>query len=279
VIRPIVFALVVFLPVIATAQEVDSSTATSIAAASIVPATMIVSGIVLNYEAFWKTADEVPFHISNDPPYSMHVDKLSHAYLSLVCSDGIRASYRIAGVTPRTSAWLGTGLSLAAGLMIELEDARHGNDPQYGCSPGDFAADAIGASLPLMQHYYPALNNFSIKLLVWPSDARTAYNTIIDDYESQYYWLTYNMHDAIGTPTWLNVAVGVSSENLDAASWLPSRAGRTAATRIFIGPDIDLAGLPIEGAFWKGFTSVMRYVRIPLPALEVHPRLKVWGLR
>jgi hypothetical protein len=51
------------------------------------------------------------------------------------------------------------------------------------------------------------------------------------------------------------------------------------ATRIFIAPDIDLTGLPIEGAFWKSFTRVMRYIRIPLPAIEVSPRLKFWWLR
>jgi hypothetical protein len=51
------------------------------------------------------------------------------------------------------------------------------------------------------------------------------------------------------------------------------------ATRVFIAPDLDLSGLPIEGAFWKALTGVLRYVRIPFPALEVHPRWKVWGLR
>jgi hypothetical protein len=277
--RIALIALVLISGRLSNAQEVDSSTTASVAIASIVPAALISAGVVLNYEAFWKNADAVAFHISNDPPYSMHVDKLSHAYLSMGVSDGIRGAYRMAGVTPTTSSWLGAGLSVATGLVIELEDARHGNDPQYGFSPGDVGADIVGASLPLLQHYYPAFERVSMKLSVWPSDAHSAYNTIIDDYESQYYWITYNPHDILPTPRWLNVAVGYSAENLNAVSWLPSRAGKQPAARLFIAPDIDLAGLPIEGAFWKSFTRVMRYIRIPLPAIEVSPRLKFWWLR
>lgn len=275
----LVLLSLVVLAQTSNAQEVDSSTTTSVAIASLVPAALVTSGIVLNYEAFWKSADDVPFHISTDPPYSMHVDKFSHAYLSMAVSDGIRGAYRIAGLKPSTSSWLGAGLSVATGLMIELEDARHGNDPQYGFSPGDVAADIVGASLPLVRHYYPAFERVSMKLSIWPSDARSAYKTIIDDYESQYYWVTYDPHEILGTPKWLNIAAGYGCENLEAVSWLPSRAGKQPAARLFIGPDINLAGIPIEGAFWKGFTSVMRYVRIPLPALEVSPRMKFWWLR
>ncbi len=116
---------------------------------------------------------------------------------------------------------------------------------------------------------------------IWPSDAYKAhaYNTIADDYESQYFWLSWDVHDVTPLPPWLNVAFGFSAENLLSASFLPFRAGTTPYTDIYFGPDIDLKGLPISGKVWDVVTSIMQYVRIPLPALQVYPRVKFWVLR
>jgi len=128
-----------------SAQEKDSSTLLSVTEASLIPVTIATAIIVLNYEAFWKRAVDVPFWVSNDPPYAMHIDKFAHGYLCAVGSAGIKAGYELAGVSEKTSSWLGAGISFGLGLMIEFEDARHGEDPQYGFSPGDAAGDLIGA--------------------------------------------------------------------------------------------------------------------------------------
>ncbi|MEP7235658.1 MAG: hypothetical protein ABI778_10210 [Ignavibacteriota bacterium] len=259
----------------------DSSTTLSVAAASILPVGIAGTIYLLNYEAFWKHATDVQFHVSNDPPYSMHIDKFAHGYFSAVSATAICDGYRLAGVPGRTSSWLGSGITLGLGLLVELEDARHGSDPQYGFSPGDAVADIVGASLPVLQHYFPVLGRIQPKMFLWQSEASKAgaYNTIADDYESQYYWLSFDVHDLASTPAWLNIAVGFSCENLEQVRFLPFRTNTVPATTIFIGPDINLKGIPIEGSFWKTFTDVMAWIRIPLPALQVYPRVKFWGLR
>ncbi|MFI5264513.1 MAG: hypothetical protein ACHQM6_08365 [Candidatus Kapaibacterium sp.] len=262
-------------------EEKDSSTTLSVAAASFVPVG-IASGIfILNYEAFWKYADQVPFWISPDPPYAMHIDKFAHGYLSALGSTGIRDGYELAGVSEKTSTWVGAGISFGLGVLIEMEDARHGNDPQYGFSPGDAFGDLVGSALPVLQYYFPAFRRVQPKIFLWPSDAYKAgaYKTIADDYESQYFWLSFDVHDITSTPAWLNFGVGFSAENLLQVRFLPFRANTIPYTDVYIGPDINLKGIPIEGSFWKTFTDVVSWIRIPLPTLQVYPRVKVWGLR
>jgi hypothetical protein len=279
--RAVVLALFVLSFCRLTHAQQDSASTLGIATASLVPAAGITAIVVLNQQAFWKYATEVPFHVSNDPPYSMHIDKFSHAYISAVGSDGMRASYRLAGLSNATSAWLGAGLTLLCGTAIELEDARHGDDPQYGFSPGDLAGDILGASLPLLRSYYPIMRRLDFKLSMWPSVAYKSglYKTIADDYESQYYWLSMDIHGSTPLPKWLNLAVGFGCENLYRNAYAnPSPDGKPY-TDIYLAPDINLKGLPIDGQVWRTVTDILSYVRIPLPALQVYPRVKLWGFR
>ncbi len=269
-------ALVLCASVSARAQESSDSVSTAgVAVASLIPASMIAGIIVLNQQAFWKYAEEVPFHISNDPPYAMHIDKFSHFYVSAVGSDIMHRAYAAAGL--KDALWLGAALSLAAGTTIELEDARHGNDPQYGFSPGDLTGDILGSALPILKEYWPPARRFDVKLSVWPSDAYKAgaYKTLADDYESQYYWLSFDLHEVTPLPAWLNIALGFGCENLYREKYSVPAPGGPPYTDLYFGPDINLRGIPIEGKFWKTLTDVLSYVRIPLPALQFYPRAKV----
>ena len=128
-------------------EEKDSSTTLSVATASLLPVGIAGAIYLLNYEAFWKYATEVPFWISPDPPYAMHIDKFAHGYLSAVSSHYMSGGYMLAGVSERTATWLGAGITFGLGVLIEMEDAHHGNDPQYGFSPGDAFGDLVGSSL------------------------------------------------------------------------------------------------------------------------------------
>jgi hypothetical protein len=281
----LVFALF-FLSVSIHAQErKDSATVLSVAEASLVPVGLITGIIVLNEDAFWKYATEVPFHISNDPPYAMHIDKCAHFYGSAIGSDAMSYAYKLAGLSDVTSLWLGASLTFAAGVAIEMEDARHGDDPEYGFSPGDATGDLLGASLPLLRHYYPVFDRLETKISIWPSQTykEGVYKTIADDYESQYYWLSFDLHGVTPLPQWLNMAVGFSCENLlrpthGDSYQVPSPNG-IPYTDAYFGPDINLKGIPIEGAFWQSVAYVLSYIRIPLPALQFYPRTKFWWLR
>lgn len=276
------FLLSFSAPLLHAQDERDSSTALGVFAASAIPAAIGTSTYLLNNQAFWTYSAVAPFHLSNDAPYSMHIDKFAHFYFSAIGSNAIGQGYAIAGVAEKTAAWLGAGLTFGIGLLVEAEDARHGNDPQYGFSLGDAGADLVGSALPLLQYYFPELRRVQPKMSIWQSDAYKAgaYKSIADDYESQYYWLSFDVHDLTSTPPWLNIALGFSSENLLQVRYLvPGRANSIPNMDIYLSPDINLKGIPIEGKFWKIFSEVLSYVRIPLPSLQVHPRLKFWWFR
>ena len=286
-VRTLVLAVLVplMVPRAGCAQSIeaaqDSATLPRLAVASLIPAGFIGGIVELNQQAFWRYATAVPFHISNDPPYAMHIDKLSHLYGSALGAAGMASAYRWAGLSSQNAAWTGGLLSLAAGVALELEDARHGNDPQYGLSPGDLVGDLLGAALPVAQQYVPALERVSFKLSVWPSAAYQsgAYKTLADDYESQIYWASVDLHGLTALPPWLHLAVGAGCENLMRQAYAVPAPGGRPYTVVYLSPDIDLRGLPIEAGWWHSAASILRYVRIPLPALEVYPRAKMWVLR
>ena len=230
-----------------------------------------------NYLFFWQYADRVPFHVSKDPPYAMHVDKAAHFYASNKGADDIRKIYQHAGVGPATAVWLGASLSLVAGTVVELFDAIHDHDPTYGFSFGDLGMDFLGCSLPVLQYYDPGLKRITAKISVWPSSALAAYKPpvitqLVQDYESQYYWLSFDIHDWMGDwyPKWLNLAVGMSAENLIPAQNLPGRAGLTPYTDVYIATDLNLRGFDIHGAFWNFICDVFDYIHIPFPAFQFY---------
>lgn len=229
-----------------------------------------------NYVVFWKDGKSVPFHFSNDPPYAMHNDKLGHAWFSSTTADLYRIAYQQAGLKASTAAWLGSSVALTTEMLIEVADAYRTGKPYFGFSPGDAAADLIGASIPLIRHYAGEEFVPQYKLSIWPSKVVHAYSSILDDNESQFFWLSWQ---APTMPKWLNFAVGHGVENIDEAAWLPERYGARRATQIYLAPDINLAGLPIEGKAWDIIAQILSHIRIPLPALQLTPRLKWHWLR
>jgi hypothetical protein len=254
----------------------DSSTTLGIAAASLLPAITLGGALYKNYASFWKNDERVPFHFSSDAPYAMHNDKFGHAWFSSMSSDLIRLGYREAGLSAGTSPWLGFGFALGTELLIEIEDGFRSGKAYYGFSPGDAVADVIGASLPLIRHYAGEEYVPQFRMSLWPSDAVHAYSSILDDNESQFFWLSFNIPAA---PKWLNVAVGHGVENIDEAAWLPERQGKQRATQIYLAPDLDLSGLPIEGKAWGIIAQILSHIRLPLPALQLTPVVKMHWLR
>lgn len=277
-----VFCLVFFVMSVGTSQEAfaqgDSIRASSLVLASLAPAAVIGIALEQNYFDFWRNSDKVPFYFSNDPPYALHADKMGHAMYSYVCADVVKLAYSEAGLDRHTAAWLGFGSSMIAQTMVEIGDGFHGHEAYYGFSPGDEVGDLLGASLSLLKEYVPYLNRFDYKIGVWPSDAYSqgAFRGPLDDDESQFFWLSMDIHKDMPDwyPKWLNIAVGYGVENLTSSAFLPYRQGLTPKSLVYIGVDLNLRNLPIEGKAWKIIAEILSHYRIPFPALQVAPIVK-----
>src|SRR5262245_52834552 len=99
--------------------QTDTVSPAGIVLGSAVSAAVMYGALYQNYTDFWKKADRVPFHFSNDPPYAMHNDKFGHAYYTYVSSDLIKIAFREGGMNPKTAAWIGAGVALLAQTMVE----------------------------------------------------------------------------------------------------------------------------------------------------------------
>ncbi|MDP4219214.1 MAG: DUF2279 domain-containing protein [Bacteroidota bacterium] len=262
--------------------RVEANQSKSILLPSIAPAIVIGVALYNNYHDFWKNAEKVPFHFSNDPPYAMHNDKFGHAYYAATTADIIKLCYAEAGMERKTAAWIGFGSSLLAQTLVEIGDAFHGSTAYYGFSPGDEVADILGSSFSLMKEYIPGLSRFDYKVGFWPSSAykEGAYHTIIDDDESEFFWMSYQIYHDLpeGFPKWLNIGIGYGVQNLLQVQSLPDRKGTIPASQVYLGLDINLKGLPIEGKAWEIIAGLLDHFRIPFPALQVSPVVKWYWL-
>lgn len=250
----------------------DSVSTWGVTGASVIPATAIGAAIYQNYETFWKNEkNTVPFYFSNDPPYALHNDKFGHAFYTGLATSLAKEAYILAGVDRKTAVWIGAGAALFAQTLVEIEDGVREAGPHTGFSPGDEASNFLGAGLQIGKEYLPYLRNFDFKLGFYPSDSyyEGAYASIWDDNESRYYWLSYNLSSAITAdwyPKWLNVGIGRSVK--DISYW------KSPYSQSFVGFDLNVRGLPIEGKVWNVIAEIVSHFRIPFPALQITPVVK-----
>ena len=263
------------------AQERDTINPWNVAVASVLPAASLSGAIYENYADFWRNAERVPFYVSNDPPYSMHNDKLGHACFSAFSGDMIALSYRLAKVDTVTAAWLGGGLSFLTEAIVEVEDGFRGGSPAFGFSPGDITADFLGASIPVLRVYSPFVRALQYKTSFWPSEPLKAgaYSSILSDDESHFYWMSFDVHRILSTPAWLNLAIGYGVEHLDNVSAPAGWSNGARSSQIYFGPDFNFKALPIEGRAWEIISEILSHYKLPLPALQLYPRVKWWWLK
>jgi hypothetical protein len=251
----------------------DSVSTWAVTGASVIPATAIGAALYQNYETFWKHEKQtVAFHFSNDPPYALHNDKFGHAFYTGFATSLAKEAYILAGMDRKTAVWISASAAFLAQTLVEVEDGVRDAGPHTGFSPGDEIANVLGASLEIGKEYVPYLRNFDFKLGFYPSDSyyEDAYESILDDNESRYYWMSYNLSDAIEAdwyPKWLNVGIGHSVKDIS-QPWQPR------FTEVFVGFDLNLRGLPIEGKAWTVIAEILSHFRIPFPALQIVPVIK-----
>ncbi|HYQ87027.1 MAG TPA: DUF2279 domain-containing protein [Bacteroidota bacterium] len=236
---------------------------------------LIVGAHLQNYDSWWKGA-RGPFHLSVDDAYPLGADKCGHILFSYYAADAIGRSFAWSGLGAEHALMYGGLTAFAFQTYVEIEDGFH---PDIGFSIGDLAADAFGAVLPILQDRSPFLNAISPKWSANPSSRylRHEYRTIIDDYESQYYWLSFNLRALLGDstatfiPPFLNIAIGYGVTKLD----LKGEGDR----EIYLALDLDVNRLPGNGGFLSAIKHVLNYIHVPAPAIRLTPGVITYGLR
>ncbi|MGB9772997.1 MAG: DUF2279 domain-containing protein [Bacteroidota bacterium] len=234
---------------------------------------IIAGAHLVQYNHWWK-GPRSEFRFVDDSKYALNADKLGHAYFARVVTDLMAHSLMWAGVDHLSALWYGAGVSMLFQTYVEVEDGFAKN---IGFSPGDFGANIAGALYPVAQHYLPFLRNALFKWSLYPSEKymHHAYAFIIDDYESQYFWLSISVHNLLPRqwrrwyPSFLNVAVGYSVRDLDL------RGG--GERQWFIALDYDFEKLPGDGWFLRALKHVLNVYHFPAPTIQLRPHVVAYG--
>ena len=236
---------------------------------------LIVFSHLQNYNSWWK-GNLGPFHRSTglDDGYSFGADKCGHFLFSYYTADAVGNSLRWAGFDEHRAFWYSGILAFTFQIYVEVEDGFH---PELGFSIGDAVADGMGSFFPVLQSKYDWAKTISTKWSAIPSSNLKNHRTIIDDYESQYYWLSFNIHDLLGEsspsfiPSFFNVAIGYGVTNLD----LKGNGER----ELYLSLDCDINKLPGEGDFLSSVKHVLNYFHFPAPTIRLFPSVIMYGIR
>lgn len=251
----------------------------------------IVSGVALTSLGAiyyrWKTAwwndGSSGFHFDYNYTYTNNVDKVGHFYGGILFTECFSEGLRWAGMDEESSLLYGAVFSTLVYTGVEFKD---GFSPTWGFDPLDLGSSIAGSIYPYAQRKIPFLQNFNFKYSYFPSNS-TYYNGLTsisknnqffnDDYEGQTFWLAFDVKNLLPSdvnsfmPGFLNIALGVSIENLDNAA---------ARRKVFvISPDIDLVKLfNPESDFLREVLRLLNYIHIPLPAIKIYPDFKAYPL-
>lgn len=244
------------------------------------PILLGVSGIALgigaavhlyNYNAWWKDDRSSTFRIMNDWNYALWIDKIGHFYGTTIEAHGLSSALDAANIPPEETAIISATGAFLFQTFVEIED---GYGAQWGFSPGDFAADFLGAAYHLSKYYFPAVRNYQVRVSYFPSEdyrnGKHKDGNISDDYEGQKYWLSLRMKEILPKsiskywPSFLMLSAGMGVKDLD---------GSGGGTReIFIGLDLDWQAIPIPGKFGQFVKNTLNYFHFPLPGLKISPK-------
>ncbi len=240
----------------------------------------VAANDIWQQNVWWR--DRAPhFHVQNDALYARNIDKFGHAWTGLIISDAFRGSYGWAGVKPWPSTLIGAASSWLYMFNIEIQD---GWGADYGFSPGDVAANSVGAFFPVLQRAVPPLGHVHLKWSYHPvhvgeQDRATGKTpAFVDDYEGHTYWLTADVNPLLPRsarrywPEWLGVAVGMGVQHLDIYRYGYGNGVR----EVYLAPDISLLPLARLGPRWRFGAELFNHIHFPVPAVRLRPGAPVW---
>ncbi len=272
-------------PVDSTGLFPDTVRKGRLAGVAITQGVLYASSLTGLYFLWYKDYPQSSFHFFNDGGEWMQQDKLGHVTTAYYTSRILSASYRWTGLKHKNSVLLGSLVSFAYMLNIEILD---GFSAEWGFSAGDLAANAAGCILFLGQELLWKEQRFSMKYSFHPTEyaqyrpellGSNLIQQMVKDYNGMTFWLSGNISSFLPPrskfPKWLNIAAGYGAEGMTGASQNQT-TGTIQQTipefqryrKFFLTVDVDLTRIPTRSKFLKGLFLLVSFIKIPAPALE-----------
>jgi len=258
------------------------------------------------YSIWYKNYDLEPFHAFDDYGEWENMDKAGHSFTAYAYSYQAFKGMRWAGVRHKPAVWIGAGVGTLLQTTIEVMD---GFSERWGFSWYDMGFNTLGVALFAGQEFLWEEQRIQLKV----SQSRPNYNTIpvkatnaeayssmrdaayglfgrslseafIKDYNGLTVWMSINPASFLSRdnqrsiiPRWLNLAAGVSAENVFGAygNVYTDPQGRIFPLyqypryrQYFLSLDVDLRRIRTRSPFLKSVFSGLSWLKFPAPALE-----------
>lgn len=234
---------------------------------------------------WYKNYAHSSFHFFNDNKEWQQMDKLGHILTCYTLSRLTAALYLWSGIRNPSSANYGAALGMAYQTNIEIFD---GFSSQWGFSPGDMAANTIGAGLFLSEQALTNGQPVMMKISFHPTQYRqyrpnelgdNIWEEFIKDYNGQTYWLAFAISSLLPkgnkVPGWLCLDFGYGAEGMTGAVTNPVTYDSTGNEICFdryrkflVSLDVNLTKIPTKSAPMKSFLGAISFIKVPFPALE-----------
>lgn len=229
------------------------------------------------------------FHFFNDNDGWGYMDKIGHITTAQHVGRAGIAALRWTGLEEKKAIWYGGSIGLVFLTSVEIFD---GLSEEWGFSPGDFVANALGAGLAIGQESKWKEQRILTK---WSYQAspyaqyrpellgESGSERWLKDYNGQTYWLSLNLKSTLlknsNLPPWLNMAVGYSIEGYVGANRNPTENSDGELIphferygQVYLSPDIDLSKIPTTSKFLRTILDALNFIKVPMPAIE-HNRI------
>lgn len=256
------------------------------------------------YHIWYKDYPQGRFRIFDDWGEWEHVDKAGHLITAYAESYLAYKGARWTGIPHRKAVWLGAGVGTLLQTTVEVMD---GFSERWGFSVPDVVSNTAGTALFVGQEllweeqriFLKVSNsrpNYSDAPIYSRQDeskvstVRTAAHDLygsnyleafIKDYNGMTVWASVNPNSFVGErsplPDWLNIAVGYGANNVFGAygnGWTDDDGTTYSLSHLprqqqwYLSLDIDTGRIPTNSDFLKTVFSVIRFIKIPAPALE-----------
>ncbi len=235
-----------------------------------------IVGLHVHQRNAWWSGQRGDFHIQDDWDYAVQADKVGHFTAGYILSYFTTEGMLTSGFNPEAATIIGSLIGLGYHTYVEIED---GYARDWGFSPSDMAANALGAGFFVLQHYVPALQSFQPKWMwvptKWTGARPIPHETaVVDDYNASTFWMSIDIHNLLPQSMqaswlpWLNIAVGYAARNV---GYFPEEPTR----HLVIALDYNMVRLlPEGGSFWNWIRQSMNMIKFPAPAIEFGPTTK-----
>ena len=244
---------------------------------------VLAGGTLLALNQLWY-ADHPrsSFHFINDNNDWKQMDKMGHIMTSYYIGKVGMEVLDWSGVSRKDQLIYGATLGFTFLTAVEVLD---GFSKQWGASFGDIIANASGTGLLVGQELLWQEQRITMKYSFHQTSyAKIRPNTLgenfiqqsLKDYNGQTYWLSANIwsfNKKSKFPKWLNVAFGYGADGMLYGNDSPSNLlPQNPYRQFYLSLDLDLTKFNTKSKFLKTLFSVVNFIKIPAPTLEINSK-------